>query len=76
MKVGGIGSSYLTSTHDTEVGDSGGPLFKLDFNSDACVTGNIKDEINHGEDNDGCGDDTKSTTAETVKNKIGGYWKK
>lgn len=70
--VGGLGSTYVTSTHNANSGDSGGPLFYL-IGDDAYISGVVAKGFND-EDNDGCGEDTKSTTAETVENKIGGNY--
>jgi hypothetical protein len=61
----------VTSTHDVEQGDSGGLLFYVDRDDRAYVAGTIATEFND-HDSDNCGDDTKSTTAQTIENKRGG----
>lgn len=57
-----------------EGGDSGGPIFRIVDTSggqEARICGNVKGIY----DSDGDGDeDTLSTTAETVENKLGGYF--
>ena len=70
--VGGWGDSWVSSTHDADSGDSGGPLFYLS-GGDAYIAGVMAEEIND-KDGDDCGEDTKSTTAQTVEDKIGGYY--
>lgn len=73
IEVGGIGSSYVTSEHDTADGDSGGILFGVGDNGTyAYVAGVMKSAVNEDNDGDSCNDDTKSTTAETVENKANG----
>jgi hypothetical protein len=73
INVGGIGSSYVISEHDTTNGDSGGILFGVDDNDYyAYVAGVMKSAVNEDNDGDSCNDDTKSTTAETVENKADG----
>lgn len=60
----------VVTTHDTESGDSGGPLFRVIPDSedmdDAYIAGDVIKEIGSGDAN------TKSTTADTVENKLGG----
>lgn len=75
INVGGIGSSYVTSEHDTTNGDSGGILFGVGDNDYyAYVAGVMKSAVNEDNDGDSCNDDTKSTTAETVENKADGHF--
>lgn len=75
--VGGLGNTFLRYYHDTEAGDSGGPLFKLDANDNAYIAAKHTAEIQLGddEDSDDCNDDARGTTAETVENKAGGYFR-
>lgn len=74
--VGGTGDTYVKYYHDTQAGDSGAPLFKIDSNGDALMAAKHTAAIQIGsdEDDDSCYDDGQGTTAETVENKVPGYF--
>jgi len=75
IAIGGNGTSYVQYTHDIEDGDSGGPLFDVNDGA-AYIAAKHTTQYNNSddEDSDSCGDDGKGTTAETLENKVPGYF--
>lgn len=73
---GGLnGPSYVGTSHDNTTGDSGGILFGTGPNDYyAYVAGTVYAQTGSDDDGDGCRDDTKSTTAETVEDRGNGYF--